>query len=80
MGDYQQYHYEMFDLYPEHPLKMISQQLYDHAAEHGFPPDFFTNSYFDSYKFICTYIVYYAFYSIMPPRTPFCPNAQLPWL
>ena len=34
----------MFDLYPEHPLKMISQQLYDHAAEHGFPPDFFTNS------------------------------------
>ena len=35
MGDYQQYHYEMFDLYPEHPLKMISQQLYDHAAEHG---------------------------------------------
>ena len=51
MGDYQQYHYEMFDLYPEHPLKMISQQLYDHAAEHGFPPDFFTNSYFDQVSF-----------------------------
>lgn len=51
MGDYQQYHYEMFDLDPEHPLKIISQPLYNHAAEHGFPPDFFTNSYFDHVDF-----------------------------
>lgn len=51
MGDYQQYHYEMFDLDPDRPLKIISQPLYDHAAEHGFPPDFFTNSYFDHVDF-----------------------------
>lgn len=47
MGDYQQYHYEMFDLDPQRPLKVIPQPLYDHAAEHGFPPDFFTGAYFD---------------------------------
>lgn len=46
MGGYQQYQYEMFDLDPQHPLKIISQPMFDHAAEHGFPPDFFSNSYF----------------------------------
>ncbi len=51
MGGYYQYQYEMFDLDPEHPLKMISQPLFDHAAEHGFPPDFFSNSYFDHVNF-----------------------------
>lgn len=51
MGDYQQYCYEMFDLDPERPLKIIGQPMFDHAAEHGFPPDFFTNSYFDHVDF-----------------------------
>ena len=51
MGGYQQYQYEMFDLDPQHPLKVISQPLFDHAAEHGFPPDFFTGSYFDRVTF-----------------------------
>lgn len=51
MGDYQQYRYEMFDLDPERPLKIIGQPMFDHAAEHGFPPDFFTNSYFDHVDF-----------------------------
>lgn len=51
MGDYQQYRYEMFDLNPERPLKIISQPMFDHAAEHGFPPDFFTSSYFDHVNF-----------------------------
>ena len=51
MGGYQQYHYEMFDLDPQHPLKMISQPMFDHATEHGFPPDFFSNSYFDHVAF-----------------------------
>lgn len=51
MGGYQQYQYEMFDLDPQRPLKIISQPLFDHAAEHGFPPDFFTNSYFDHVTF-----------------------------
>ena len=46
MGGYQQYHYEIFDFDPEHPLKIIGQPLFDHAAEHGFPPDFFKDSYF----------------------------------
>lgn len=51
MGGYYQYQYEMFDLDPGHPLKIISQPLFDHAAEHGFPPDFFSNSYFDHVAF-----------------------------
>ncbi len=51
MGDYQQYRYEMFDLNPERPLKIIGQQMFDHAAAHGFPPDFFTSSYFDHVDF-----------------------------
>lgn len=51
MGEYQQYRYEMFDLNPERPLKIISQPMFNHAAEHGFPPDFFTSSYFDHVTF-----------------------------
>lgn len=51
MGGYQQYRYEMFDLDPEHPLKIIGQPMFNHAAEHGFPPDFFTASYFDHVDF-----------------------------
>lgn len=51
MGDHQQYRYEMFDLDPERPLKIIGQQMFDHAAEHGFPPDFFTNSFFENVDF-----------------------------
>lgn len=51
MGGYQQYRYEIFDLDPERPLKIIGQQMFDHAAEHGFPPDFFTNSYFEDVTF-----------------------------
>lgn len=43
----QEYHYEMWDFDPKRPLKIISQPLFDHAAEHGFPPDFFTESYED---------------------------------
>lgn len=46
MGGYQQYQYELFDLDPERPLKIIRQPLFDHAAEHGFPPDFFKDSFF----------------------------------
>lgn len=51
MDGYYQYQYELFDLDPNHPLKIISQPLFDHAAMHGFPPDFFTNSYFDHVTF-----------------------------
>ncbi len=51
MGGYQQYQYELFDLDPQRPLKIICQPLYDHAAEHGFPPDFFKESYFDHVVF-----------------------------
>lgn len=41
----QEYHYETWDYDPQRPLKIISQPLFDHAAEHGFPPDFFTASF-----------------------------------
>ena len=49
----QQYRYDMWDYDPQHPLKIISQPLFDHAAEHGFPPDFFTESYFDQVAIYC---------------------------
>ncbi|MEY8404285.1 pentapeptide repeat-containing protein [Oscillospiraceae bacterium 44-34] len=49
----QEYHYETWDFDPKRPLKIISQPLFDHAAEHGFPPDFFTASYFDHVTIYC---------------------------
>lgn len=49
----QQYRYDMWDYDPQRPLKIISQPLFDHAAEHGFPPDFFTESYFDHVTVYC---------------------------
>ena len=49
----QEYHYEMWDFDPKRSLKIISQPLFDHAAEHGFPPDFFTESYFDHVTIYC---------------------------
>ena len=49
----QQYHYNMWDYDPQRPLKIISQPLFDHAAEHGFPPNFFTESYFDHVTVYC---------------------------
>jgi len=49
----QEYHYETWDFDPQRPLKIISQPLFDHAAEHGFPPDFFTESYFDHVTIYC---------------------------
>lgn len=51
MGGYQQYQYEMFDFDPQRPLKVITQPLLEHAEEHGFPPDFFKESYFDHVVF-----------------------------
>lgn len=47
------YSYELWDYDPEHPLKIIDQKIFDDAAEHGFPPDFFTNSYFDHVTIYC---------------------------
>ena len=49
----QQYRYNMWDYDPKRPLKIISQPLFDHAVEHGFPPDFFTASYFDHVTIYC---------------------------
>ncbi len=51
-GD-QEYRYETWDFDPQHPLKIISQPLFDHAAERGFPPDFFTGSYFTHVVIYC---------------------------
>lgn len=49
----QTYDYEMYDFEPERPLKIINQQIFDDAAERGFPPDFFTKSYFDKVIIYC---------------------------
>lgn len=51
MGGYENYKYEIFDPDASHPLKIIGQQMFDHALEHGFPPDFFRESYFDRVTF-----------------------------
>ena len=49
----QTYPYKLWDYDPKRPLKIIDQQIFDDAAEHGFPPDFFTNSYFDHVTIYC---------------------------
>lgn len=49
----QTYDYQLWDLDPSCPLKIIDQEIFDHAAEHGFPPDFFTKSYFDRVTIYC---------------------------
>ena len=48
-----QYPYDTFDLDPEHPLKMVDQQIYDQAAKDGFPPDFFRDTFFNDVTFYC---------------------------
>ena len=52
VGDYT-YHYKMWNFDPRRPLKNIDQRLFDDAAEHGLPPDFFTESYFDHVTIYC---------------------------
>lgn len=49
----QAYQYKLCDMDPNHPLKIVDQALFDHAAEHGFPPDFFKESYFDGVTIYC---------------------------
>lgn len=49
----QTYQYKLWEYDPEHPLKIIDQGLFDHAAEYGFPPDFFRESYFDHVTVYC---------------------------
>ena len=53
MSGGQQYRYDTWDYDPQRPLKIIGQPLFDHAAEHGFPPDFFTESFFDHVTVYC---------------------------
>jgi len=49
----QTYPYQVWNLNPQRPLKIIDQQIFDHAAEHGFPSDFFIASYFDHVTIYC---------------------------
>lgn len=49
----QTYDYQLWDFNPGRPLKIIDQKIFDHAVEHGFPPDFFTESYFDGVTIYC---------------------------
>ena len=49
----QAYQYKLWKYDPAHPLKIIDQGLFDHAAEYGFPPDFFKESYFDHVTIYC---------------------------
>jgi len=49
----QEYEYKLWDFDPQRPLKVIEQELFDHAAEYGFPPDFFKDAYFDHVTVYC---------------------------
>lgn len=49
----QEYQYKVWDFDPKHPLKIVDQGLFDHAAEYGFPPDFFKASFFDHVSIYC---------------------------
>ena len=49
----QAYQYKLWEYDPARPLKMIDQGLFDHAAEYGFPPDLFKESYFDHVTIYC---------------------------
>lgn len=51
-GD-QVYDYRIWDFDPRQPLKIIDQAIYDDAVKQGFPPDFFTRSYFDCVTVYC---------------------------
>lgn len=48
-----QYEYEIYDQNPDRKLKIVNQHLYDCAAEAGFPPDFFRETYFNGVTFYC---------------------------
>ena len=48
-----EYDYKMHDDGSPYPLKMIDQRLYDQAAQDGFQPRFFRESYFDNVTFYC---------------------------
>lgn len=48
-----QYDYKLCDLNPQRPLKVIDQEIFDQAANDGFPPDFFKESYFDHVVIYC---------------------------
>lgn len=49
----QEYQYNVWDFDPRHPLKIVDQALFDHAAEYGFPPGFFKGSFFDHVTVYC---------------------------
>ena len=48
-----QYKFRTYNAYPDRPLKIINQQLFDWAAKAGFPPGFFRESYFDRVTLYC---------------------------
>lgn len=47
------YVYHQYTCSDGRSLKIIDQKLYDRAARHGFPPNFFRESYFDQVTFYC---------------------------
>lgn len=47
------YKYEMLKGSAGKPLKIVNQKLFDQAVEHGFPPDFFRQTYFDQVTIYC---------------------------
>lgn len=49
----QTYPYKLWENDPQRPLKIIDQKIFDDAAEHGFPPGFFKESYFDHVAVYC---------------------------
>lgn len=44
---------QIWDMDTHHTLKLIDQDTFDDAVQHGFPPDFFKDSYFDNVTIYC---------------------------
>lgn len=47
------YHFKSYQNCNGRPLKIVDQKLFDKAAEQGFPPNFFRETYFDQVTLYC---------------------------
>ncbi len=47
------YHFKPYQNCNGRPLKIVNQKLFDKAADQGFPPDFFRETYFDQVTLYC---------------------------
>lgn len=49
----QKYTIQLWDLDIQHSMKIVDQEIFDDAVQHGFPPDFFKYASFDNVMIYC---------------------------